>query len=147
MLKDNKGSKIESMRNCEVSIIVQSNTPAYHPIHHDTTASCAHTIHISTATAVHNITAVVVKDGTLIHHKPGDVLNGRRYSDEKECAARACSTRTANVTKKQRTSPTQCRKDRRGSAFIGYFSDSPVNSFRYQGMMRKSCASMPMSFP
>jgi hypothetical protein len=137
----------ESKRNREVMITVQSNTLAYHPIHHDTTASCAHTIHTSTSTAVHNITAVVTKEGTLIHHKPGDVLNGKRYSDEKEFAARACSTRTANVTKKQRTSPTQCWKDRRGSALIGYLSFSPVNSFRYQGMMRKSCASIPMSFP
>src|ERR1700722_9597517 len=105
--KNSKESKSES-KNCELSITIQLNTPAYHPIHHDTTASCAHRIHISTSTAVHNITAVVTKDGTLIHQKPGDVLNGTRYSNEKERAARACNMRTTNVMKKKRTSATQC---------------------------------------
>ncbi len=70
-------------------IAVQSNTPAYHPIHHETTASCAHNIHISTSTAVHSITAVDTKNGTVIHHKPGERLNAKRYNDEKERAARA----------------------------------------------------------
>src|SRR6266851_4522158 len=124
--------------------LFQSKTPARNPIHHNTTASCAPKIHISTSTAVHNMTAVVPKNGTLIHHTPGGILNGRRYSDKKERAARACSMRTASVMKKKRTSPTQCRKDRRGRTLMVYLSGSPVNSFRYHGMIRKSCASTPM---
>src|SRR6266850_2658439 len=131
-------SKTVSAKRCAVSVTVQSKIPARHPIHQNTTASCAPRIHISTNTAVHNMTAVVPKNGTLIHHKLGGMLKGRRYSDENERAARACSMRTAVVMKKKRTSPTQCRKDRRGRTLIGYLSASPVNSFRYQGIIRKS---------
>src|SRR6202012_2195303 len=99
------------------------------------------TMHVSNRTATHKINAMIPNIGTLIHHSPGDALNGRRYMDEQEGAARACSIRMANGIKKKRISATQCQKDRLGSALIGYLSASPVNSFRYQGIMRKSCAS------